>query len=192
MNSIDCTKRKVEFIIARSDVPEDPAHAQNTLDWLLLLKPTADNALVIAAFAHDIERAINSRKVLRANFPDYEAFKAAHARNSAEIVKKIMHDCDVPQDIAGEVYRLISLHEVGGDPRSDLIKNADSVSFFEVNLPLYFERHGWEESVRRSIWGYRRLSPRMREVVRSFLFENEQLNALVQDTIKRADQSLKM
>jgi len=31
-------------------------HFQNTLDWLLNLKPDADEALQIAAYCHDIER----------------------------------------------------------------------------------------------------------------------------------------
>ncbi len=37
-------------------MPEDPRHAENTLDWLLKLKPDADEALQIAALGHDIER----------------------------------------------------------------------------------------------------------------------------------------
>ena len=37
-----------------------------------------------------------------------------------------------------EVSRLVEVHEVGGDPRSDLLKDADSISYFDVNLqPIY-------------------------------------------------------
>ena len=53
---------------------------------------------------------------------------------------------------------------MGGDPRSDLLKDADSLSYFDVNLPLYFERNGWQETHRRCVWGYRRLSERARSM----------------------------
>ncbi|MCK4488187.1 MAG: DUF4202 family protein, partial [Desulfobacterales bacterium] len=111
--------------MAGSSVPEDPRHAENTLDWLLRLKPDADDALQVAALGHDIERAIEARKVKQADFSDYDGFKAAHARNSAEILKEIMEDCGVPQDLASEVYSLVCRHETGGHPPADLIKDAD-------------------------------------------------------------------
>ena len=86
MDSIACTKQKIRVVIAGSKVPEDPRHAENTLDWLLRLKSGADEALQIAALGHDIQRALAARKLKRADFPDYDTFKAAHARNSAEIL----------------------------------------------------------------------------------------------------------
>jgi len=149
--------------VAGSSVPEDPPHAENTLEWLLKLKPNADEALQIAALGHDIDRAVEARKVQRADFADYDVFKAVHAHNGAIILKEIMDECGVPEDIAEEVYRLVCRHEVGGDPRSDLLKDADSISYFDVNLPFYYERTGWQETLRRCLWGYRRLSPRMKK-----------------------------
>ena len=58
----------MEWIIKKSQVPEDPIHSKNTLEWLLKLKPDADDALKIAALGHDIERAIAERKVRREDF----------------------------------------------------------------------------------------------------------------------------
>jgi len=165
MDSLDCTKRRIKSVIAGSGVPEDPIHAQNTLDWLLKLDPKADQALRIAALGHDIERALEHRKVFRANFANFEAFKAAHAENSALILQEIMADCGLEPDLAAEVCRLVRLHEVGGDPRADLLRDADSISFFDVNLPFYSERNGLTETLRRSIWGYRRLSERAKNMV---------------------------
>jgi len=164
MNSVERTKQKIRAVVGGSSVPEDPPHAENTLEWLLRLKPDADEALQIAALGHDIDRAVEAYKVQRSDFADYDAFKAAHARNGAIILKAIMDECGVPEDIAEEVYQLVCHHEVGGDPRSDLLKNADSISYFDVNLPLYYERNGWQETLRRCLWGYRRLSPRMKKV----------------------------
>lgn len=186
MDSINCTKQRIRAIIARSRVPEDPRHAENTLEWLLRLKPDADEALQIAALGHDIDRAIETRKVQRADFADYDTFKATHARNSGRILKEIMEACGVAPDIEEQVYRLVCHHEVGGDPRADLLKDADGISYFDVNLPLYYERNGWEETKWRCVWGYGRLSARMRTVAENLSYENQELNALLKEAISEA------
>jgi hypothetical protein len=186
MDSIECTKQKIRAVIAGSKVPEDSRHAENTLDWLLRFEPDADEALQIAALGHDIERALEARKVKRDDFPDYDAFKAVHARNSAEILKGIMEDCGVPQGTASEVCLLVCGHETGGDHRADLIKNADGVSYFHVNMPLYYQREGWEETKRRCIWGYGRLSPRMKEIVENMSHSDEKLMKLLKEAIREA------
>ena len=80
---------------------------------------------------------------------------------------------------ADEACRLVVRHEVGGDYRADLLKDADSISYFEVNLPFYHEREGWEETKRRSIWGYRRLSVRGREIAKSMTYDDEALTRLL-------------
>ena len=184
--SIECTKTRIRAVVAGSLVPEDPGHAENTLEWLLKLKPNADEALQIAALGHDIERSLDDRKVKQADFADYDTFKAAHARNSAEILREIMEDCGVPQDLASEVYWLVCRHEAGGDPRADLIKDADSISFFEVNLPLYYNRHSRKEVLQRCVWGYRRLSERMQQVAQTLSYDNAELDALLKEAIRKA------
>ncbi len=189
-NSIVCTKQQIRVLIAGSKVPEDPRHAENTLEWLLRLEPEADEALQIAALGHDIERAIESRKVQRADFADYDTFKAAHARNSAIILKEVMDACGVAPDIVKKVYRLVCRHEVGGGERADLLRDADGISYFDVNLPLYYERNGWEETKWRCVWGYRRLSPKMRQVIEDISYEHQALNALIQEMIRNAAMSL--
>jgi hypothetical protein len=61
-----------------------------------------------------------------------------------------MRECRVEDEaLTREVHRLVCFHEAGGDPRSDLLRDADGISFFEVNLPHYFERNGGEETRRR-------------------------------------------
>ncbi len=121
MNSLELTKQKIKEIIADSTVPEDFVHASNTLEWLLKLKSDADEALQIAALGHDIERAVENRKVKRIDFHDYNEFKTAHARNSAEILRVIMQECSMPEHIIEDVYSLVLRHETGGEQRSDMI-----------------------------------------------------------------------
>jgi hypothetical protein len=187
MDNIACAKEKIRAVIAGSKVPEDPRHAENTLEWLLKLEPTADSALQIAALAHDIDRAIEARKVLRTDYDDYDDFKAAHARNGATILREILDKCDVDKSITDEACRLVRLHEVGGDPRSDLLKDADSISYFDVNMPLYYQREAWEETKRRCIWGYRRLSARMKNIAKSMTYEQDILTRLLREAIQEAE-----
>ncbi len=183
MENIDCAKQKIRAVIAGARVPEDPRHADNTLEWLLRLEPDADQALQLAALAHDIDRADDVRKVKRADFDDYDVFKSAHARNGAEILRSILIRCDVEADVVDEACRLVEAHEVGGDPRSDLLKDADSISYFDVNLPLYYQREGWQETKRRSSWGYRRLSARAKEPVNQICYQDETLMQLLREVI---------
>ena len=180
---IECAKQKIRLIIAGSQVPEDPCHADNTLEWLLRLEPDVSEALKLAALAHDIERAMERIKVRRADFDNYDAFKVAHARNSAEILRPILTACGVQRNVLDEACRLVESHEVGGDSDSDLLKDADSISFFHVNLPFYFQREGWDETKRRSHWGYRRLTPRAQEIVKHIDHEDKELAHLLREVI---------
>ncbi len=188
IDSISCAKRKIRVIISKSGVPEDPIHAENVLEWILKLKPDADEALQIAALAHDIDRANERRKIQRSNFNDYNQFKAAHAKNSAEILKKILHKCQVEQSVVDKACRLVELHEIGGDPFSDLLKDADSISFFEVNMPLYFQREGYDKTLKRCIWGYHRLSPKMKEICQNITYTHQSLVKILKEAIYKASE----
>ena len=182
-------KTKIREIVALSTVHEDPAHSRNTLAWLLKLKPDADDSLQITALGHDIERSLEKRKVRCADYTNYDEFKVAHARNSAEILREIMLECSVQGHIIEDVYRLMCNHETGGDQRADLIRDADSISFFEVNLPLYFERSAYKETKRRCIWGYKRLSAKAKPHVLTISYCNRELTALVKRVIAEVGES---
>ncbi len=186
MRSIECAKQKIRLVVRGSQVPEDSRHADNTLEWLLRLEPHADEALQLAALAHDIDRAIEELKVKRADFDDYDTFKAAHACNGAEILRPMLTDCGVESHIVDEACRLVVVHEVGGEFRSDLLKDADSISYFDVNLPFYYQREGWNEAKRRSSWGYRRLSPKAKEIVKHIVHEEEAPARLLREVIQES------
>ena len=178
---------RISELIAGSTVPEDPRHSTNTLEWLLKLEPDADDALQLAALGHDIDRAVEASKVLRADFSEYDDFKAAHARHSAEMLLGILQHCGVGDPmLAGELSRLVCLHEVGGDARSDLLVDADSLSYFDVNLPLYRDRNSREETLRRCVWGYRRLSKRARIIAAELHPHDDELALLIEEGMIRA------
>lgn len=173
---------RIRDLIARCEIPEDPGHADNTVEWLLYLQPDAGEALQLAALAHDIDRATPER-VRREDYSDYNTFKAAHARRGALLLRGILEGSGVVREIVDEACRLVLVHEMGGDPDSDLLKDADSISYFDINLPLYYQREEWAEAKRRSLWGYQRLSNKARKVVEKIIFADESIARLVREVI---------
>ena len=135
-------------------------------------------ALQIAALGHDIERSIEERKIKRENFTDYDEFKKAHSQNSATILQEILLKYDVNQDFIDKVVNLVLLHEFGGTQEANMLKYADSISFFDVNLPFYFKRNSEEETAFRMKWGYKKLSRVTKSIVRNFSYDNVELEAL--------------
>ncbi len=187
MDKINLVKRKIEGVIKGSSVPEDPIHSINTLEWLLKLMPDAGESLKIAALGHDIERAIEKRKVRRQDYKDYDAFKDAHALNSANVLLEIMQACDIDKKMIEEVFFLVRHHETGGTDRVDILKDADSISYFEVNLPLYFVRNTLKETKRRCFWGYKRLSDRGKKVVAELNYQNKGIKSLLKVCIDECE-----
>ncbi len=189
MHSIDCVKKRIEGIIKTSPVPEDPIHSKNTLEWLLWLKPDADEALQIAALGHDIERAIGERKVKQGDYKNYDEFKDAHASNSAKILAEIMKECTISRKLAHDTFFLVCQHETGGTRHADILRDADSISFFHVNLPYYFIRNGAKETKRRYLWGYRKLPDNLKRLVAEFDYQNKELVSLINIQDKKGGQN---
>lgn len=178
-------EHEIEQILVHSSIPEDAWHAKNVREWILRLKPNANWALQIAALAHDIERAFPERKILRKNFNDYDAFKQAHADNSAKIAVDILKKYSLEENIIKRVEYLIRHHEFGveNDPDLIVLKDADSLSFFQINLSFYFSREGAEETLFRMKWGYRRLTNRGKEIAKRFEYDDKMLNELFKKCI---------
>ena len=171
-------KQYILDIIYNSPIPEDLSHAENTLQWLLKIYPEADISLKIAAIGHDIERAIPER-VKREKFKSYDDFKKAHAKRSAEILKKILLKFNLSDSIINNIYRLVENHEHGGNFCSDILKDADSLSFFDNNIKYLFEREGFEKTLERAIWGYKRLSDRGKFYFNNIKHKNEEINRIL-------------
>ena len=190
MDKINLVKRKIEEVIKGSSVPEDPIHSINTLEWLLKLMPDAGESLKTAALGHDIERAIEKRKVRRQDYKDYDAFKDAHALNSANVLTEIMQACDIDKKMINEVFFLVRHHETGGTDQVDILKDADSISYFDVNLPLYFIRNNLKETSRRCLWGYKRLSDQGKKIVAELNYQNKEIKSLVKVCIDECEQTI--
>ena len=152
--------KKIRHIIARSQVPEDPLHAEDTLRLLLRIYPHADVGLRLAAIGHDIERAFpKGIKVERKHFDSYDEFKRRHAENSARILGGLLLKCRVDEGLIERVKQLVLHHETGGFEDADILKDADSLSFFHTNLRHFMKREPYNRVLDRAVWGFKRLSP---------------------------------
>ena len=178
-NAIEKVKNEISRVIVESPFPEEPFHSINTLEWLLKLNPDADIALHIAALGHDIERAFDDKRVRSADYGTYDEYKQAHALNSAEILAELMEKCGVDQKIVDDVAHLVAHHEMGGDKREELLKNADAISFFHVSLPLYYDRKGPANTRKRCVWGFKKLPENLRKVVVEIDYMDSELKELV-------------
>lgn len=179
MSPLYCAQSEIRAVLAQSDEPEHARHAEDTLSWVIRLKPDVDAALALAALAHDIDAADAATLVRRDAFDTYDAYKSAHASASARILRGVLQTCGVSPDVTRRACRLVEMHEFGGDPDANLLRDADCLSCFSVNLPLYLERKGKAETLRRTRWDYARLSQRGRRFFTGIRHDDPRLNRIL-------------
>lgn len=140
-------------------------HLRRTLDWLLVLDPSASEGLRLAALTHDMERHFPGGTVFDpATMPPHDdAYRKAHSERSARIVEGWLAEHGASQELVREVGELIGLHEVGGTPAADMLQAADSLSFLETNAVLV---RGWVETGRCSLERAKQQHERMFERIR--------------------------
>jgi hypothetical protein len=116
-------------------------HLVNTLEWLDKIAPDASEAMRLAALTHDMERAFDGpdRPIHENMGGDDAAYYEAHSRRSARIVGEFLREQGADDELVAEVEKLIGAHEVGGWEEANLVQAADSLSFFDVNVPLFLE-----------------------------------------------------
>ncbi|MFA7243922.1 MAG: DUF4202 family protein [Patescibacteria group bacterium] len=136
----DLLEKSIEFV-DKSFGKKSP-HFERALYWVKILKPDADEALQIAAYCHDIDRstwmnskdrpAISKKLMLQ----DLEAIRE-HEEHGAEMMYDFLVANGADESLAEKVRHLISRHEEGDDDEQNVLKDADSISYFETNA----ERH---------------------------------------------------
>ncbi len=184
MPDIKELKQEIEEIISSSPVVTDLAHARSTVKWLLRLEPNADEAQQIAALAHDIERGFrdsDEQPGLKEGYGNYKEYKRIHSEKSARIISDLLERFDFNKIFVKKVNHLVLNHEFGGDPKTDILMDADSLSFFEKNLELYFEKYGEEATRKKIIFMYERMSESAKKLVSGMSCKNQRLNNIFQE-----------
>ncbi|MBW2993145.1 DUF4202 domain-containing protein [Candidatus Woesearchaeota archaeon] len=114
-------------------------HFLRTAYWIKKLKPNADESLQIAAVAHDIERALRREDMHKKKLKGYagKEFLRPHQERGAEIIGDFLKKQGADKKLINKVKMLISRHEEGGNKEQNLLKDADSISFFENNVSFF-------------------------------------------------------
>lgn len=155
---------KVKKFIDESFGKEDK-HLERTIYWLKKIEPNVDEPMLIAAYAHDIARA--SRKKGPIDFfkdkeLDDKKYIEEHQKNGAKIIKKFLSKEGYDKESIDRVYKMVRFHEVGGEPEADLIKDADSLSYLEVNavkqIYKFIKPLGKDKIKRKIDWMYDRIT----------------------------------
>ncbi|MFC1723476.1 DUF4202 family protein, partial [Nanoarchaeota archaeon] len=155
--------------ISNSDHPEDPKHSLLTKKWLLILDPDAPYHVQIAALAHDIDRARNSIK-WNPDLESYNSYKKKHEKRSAQIINEILKQHKYPWLFRRKVIKIIRNHEYGGYHQANLVRDADSLSFFENNIKYMLKRHPDDYIIKKCRWMYDRMAPKSRQLVTTIKF----------------------
>lgn len=184
-NLIKLFEKEIQRLLSESPVKEDIMHSKLVLKWVLKLKPDCDDALKIAAIAHDIDRAIT--KITEKDLKDYskiKEFKNEHALRSANFTEQILKKYDFPRDIKDKALSLIRLHECGGDNEADILMNADSLAYLEYNISPYLERNGLERTKQKITFMFERMSDNAKQLIKEIKFSNEDTLKLIKELIK--------
>lgn len=175
MDRIETLKQTLKQIMAPT---KELAHGTETLQWLLKINPESDWQVQIAAFAHDIERAVNEEanrfppRPKKEDHVTYDSYKQEHARRSAEVVERIMEEHGFDVSDIQRVCSAIEKHEVGGDKDSDLVRDADSIRWFDKGYIKYIERSGINGAKEKGWWMYKRANEKTKELIFNLEFDD--------------------
>ncbi|KKQ41852.1 MAG: hypothetical protein US60_C0028G0007 [Microgenomates group bacterium GW2011_GWC1_37_8] len=122
-------------------------HLLRTGYWVKKLYPKASDSLIIAAISHDIERAFKEGRnspspEMKGAIWDDPVYDKWHSERSAKLVIKFLEREKAALHLIKEVSKLISHHEHGGWKEADILKDADSLSFLEINVDFFISRIG--------------------------------------------------
>lgn len=166
---------------------QNAPHLLRTAHWVKKIDPEANDSLVIAALTHDMERAFHStsKKILNDDERwDDRNRQLEHGRRSAKAVGQFLQSIGVPKDLIQEVKKLIEVHEIGGSAEADLLRDADSISFLEINSPMFIswvpERMSKKQAREKFDYMFGRITDRQRKTLARPFYEKalQDLNQL--------------
>lgn len=157
--------------LEKADNQNDIIHAKRTAYWVKQLRPDADEALLAAAIAHDIERAIYGD--WKKGSDDPEALRK-HQDLSAIEIEKFLKGESVDESFIEKVKYLIEHHEEGGDDDQNALCDADCLSFFEDKslrrVRKWKEQGKTKEEMRKNMDYYfsRIITPKAKDIAKKW------------------------
>lgn len=157
-------RHRALFDLEKPLVRADYNHALDVRQWLLRLDSDASLALQLAALFHDVERLVSEPDARVEHLAaDYQSFKDAHAREGAEMARKVLAEAGVAEGVCTRVAELIARHErQSDDPEVALLNDADALSFFSLNSHGYASYFGPEQTRKKVAYTWNRMRERAR------------------------------
>lgn len=172
-------KSEILLITENSRAKTDTQHAKSVCNWVLKLKPESDYALQIAALAHDIERGVYKNIKIDKKFEDYDKHKQEHSQRSADLIKEILIKHNLNEDFISKVYNLVLNHEIGGDEETDILKKADSISYFQDNIDYYLEKYGLDGTKLKIKYMFDRVDRDTQDIIRDLNYNNKEVKKFI-------------
>ncbi|MCA9308673.1 DUF4202 family protein [candidate division WWE3 bacterium] len=162
------------------------AHGRETRDWLLTIAPESTWQLQIAALTHDIERAVPYIEGMTPKKPqrtsNYDEYKQEHAKRSANIVGHILNTFNIKEKDIKLITDIIEKHEIGGYHEVDLVRDADSIRWFDEGYKQYTKAYGIPAAKEKGWWMYKRATQETKDLINSLSFDSE-----IKDYIKQQE-----
>ena len=175
-------KKTEQFVIDsfnKAGKSQSIKHFLRTVYWLKELNPQADEAMQIAAVAHDIERAFRQDDVManieKLSYTATEVLRP-HEERGAEVIAEFLKQQNADEQLIAKVKMLVSRHEEGGNDEQNLIKDADSISFLENQIEHFLNvlvKQDGKEKIRGKFdWMFNRItSEKAKQIARPW-YEN--------------------
>ncbi len=181
-------EKEIEEIISKSPLDFDPGHSKKTLEWVFKLKPDANEALQIAALAHDMERGITgiTETYGLKDLSNIKEFKRQHAKRSADIIADLMKKHDYDEEIIKRVKFLVEKHDEGGDDEElNILMDADSIAYFDYHVAMYYEKNGPEKTKDKIKFIFEKISGRAKDIIKNLKYENQEIAKIVENAISK-------
>lgn len=176
-------KKEIEKIISKSPLGFDLGHARKTLEWVLKLKPNADEFLQISALAHDIDRPITgiTEGTHLKSYAGIKKFKNDHAKRSAKITAELMKKYNYNYNDIKKVQYLIENHEQGGNKQANILKDADSIAYFDYNIEPWYKINGKVRTKGKIKFMLNRVSKKAKLVIKNLEYKNQTIKKLIDE-----------
>ncbi|MDD4289752.1 MAG: DUF4202 family protein [Patescibacteria group bacterium] len=186
MNKFNLLKKEIWSIIPKSPIKSDLKHSKLVLKWVLILCPNACEELQISAIGHDIERAITgiTEKNIK-NYSKIKQFKKQHASRSAKLLSEILKKYNYSNKQINQVKYLVKNHDTGGDSDVEILMSADSLAYFEYNIPFYLKNYGEERTIEKCRFMYERLPESAKKLVKKIKYKSKKIDIIVNRAIEK-------
>lgn len=131
--------------------------------WVQRLAPKASAALKLAAHAQHLERWRDPRSAWPAGRAGYLRWRKAQQRRHAERAEELLRAAGVEAQVIGRVQQLIRKQSLASDPEAALLEDAACLTFLELDLEAFADRHERADVLRILGKTWLKMSPAGRE-----------------------------